>query len=231
VIDARTLGGHLARAAWLAVRSFLGTLALLTAAGITLAAASGYALWDRPAYALIAAGIALLEGVGAGAVLGAKRAVVVALAYALGKLRLGRALVQLVFDHLLGDLEGQEPGERGGLVVRQLERLPLARAERLLGRAVRAAAGEARTGGWLRRAIRARLLALVGKYTLTRFRDEGARHGGVDLLRVKEELEGQIDVALVNKVRGGLRLWTVLVIVGLPVVVAAQTYVAMALLK
>jgi len=231
VIDVRTLRGHLARTAWIGARSFLGTFLILTGAGVALAVVSYYFLRDHPWYGVIVAALAVVEGVGTGVVLGAKRAVVMAAAHALGTLRLGRALLRLTFEHLLGDVEGREPGERGGRVARGLERLPLAQAERLLSRAVGAAAGEADTGGWLRRALQARLLSMVQRYTLARFREDGARHGGVDLLRVRDEVEERVDEALVEKVRGGLRLWTALVILGLPAVVAAQTYVALALLK
>jgi hypothetical protein len=229
--DLLAFGNGLARTALVAVRSFVGTLAVLTAAGVALAAVSYYFLRDHPVYALLAAALAVVEGVATGVVLGAKRALVMALAHALGALRLGRALVRLVFDRLLGVAEGRAPGERGRRVARGIERLPLAQAEQLLARAVRLTAGEADAAGWWRRAIGARLLSLVQKYTLARFREEGARHGGVDLFKVREELEQQIDESLVEKVRGGLRLWTVLAIVGLPGAVAVQTYLALALLK
>jgi hypothetical protein len=36
---------------------------------------------------------------------------------------------------------------------------------------------------------------------------------------------------LILKVTAGLRLWTALVIIGLPLVVAAQTYIILALLR
>jgi hypothetical protein len=84
--------------------------------------------------------------------------------------------------------------------------------------------GRGAQGGWLRRTIQAKLLEAVRKYTLARFREEGAKHGGVDLLKMKEELERTVDDALVQRLCGGLRLWTVLVIVGLPLVVAIQTW-------
>src|SRR5690242_16944466 len=98
MVDVRSLGGHLARLAWVAVRSFVGTLAVLTAAGVALAAVSVYFLRDHTGYATIAALVAVAEGVATGVVLGAKRAIVMAVAHALGALRLGRALVRLIFD-------------------------------------------------------------------------------------------------------------------------------------
>jgi hypothetical protein len=228
----RSIGGHVADLAGVAVRSFAAALAVLTGAGVALAAVSFYVLRDRPGFALLAALLAFAEGIATGFVLGAKRAVVMTLAHALAVLRLGGRLVRLLFDRMLGAVPGGEAGERGGTVARALERLPLAQAERLLAAAVAGATGAADDeGGWLRRVVRARLLALVRKYTLARFRDEDARHGGVDLVQLKSELEERIDDALAARVRGSLRVWTALAVVALPAVVAAQTYVVAALLK
>jgi hypothetical protein len=104
-------------------------------------------------------------------------------------------------------------------------------AEKLLREAVRGQRGETEEEGWLRRALRERLLALVGEYTLARFREEEVAHGGVGLLRVEEELEGRIDESLVKRVRGSLPLWALLVMLGLPGGVPVQTYLVLALLK
>lgn len=230
-VDVRSIGGHLAGLSWVALRSFAATLFALTAAGVVLAGLSYFFLRGHHwLYGVVAAVVALVEAVTTGVVLGGKRAVAMALAYGLGRLRLGAALVRLVFDRMLGVADGQEAGERGGRIAQGLERLPLAQADERLAAAVRGLTGDAGQGGWLRRTIRARLLEAVRKYTLARFREEGPRHGGVDLLKVKEELERTVDDVLVDKVRGGLRLWTVLVIIGLPAVVAAQTYLVILIL-
>jgi hypothetical protein len=230
-VDIRSLGGHLASLAWVALRSFMGTLLVFMFAGLVLAGLSYYFLRDHHwVYGAITVALALIESVGTGIVLGAKRAGAMAMAHALGSLRLGRSLVRLVFERMLGVAEADELGERGGRIARSLERLPLAQAAQLLDSAVLSLAGEAEQAGWLRRKIRARLMEVVRKYTLARFRAEGAKHGGIDLLKLKEELEQTVDEALVQKVRGALRLWTALVIVGLPFVVAAQTWLILMLI-
>lgn len=224
-IDMRAIGGHLASLAWVALRSFAGTVLLLTLAGVLLAGASYYFLREQPAvYGVVAVVVALLEAVTVGVVLGAKRAVVAAVAHGLAALHLGRSLVGLVFDRMLGVTAEQGPGEPGGRLARGLERLPLAQADDLLSGAIQGLLGEAGQGGWLRQAILARLLGAVRKYTLARFREEGATHGGINLLKVREELEHSVDDVLVQKVRGGMRLWTVIAVVGLPLLVAAQTW-------
>lgn len=230
-LDLRSIGGHLASLAWVAVRSFVGTLFVLTLLGAVLAGLSYYFLREYPwFYGWIGAVLALIESVVIGFVLGTKRAVAMVVAQGLGSLRLGRSLVRLVFERMLGVAEGEDFGERGGRIARGLERLPVAQADELLSTAVRGVTGEAAQAGWLRRTIQAKLLEAVRKYTLARFREEGAKHGGVDLLKMKEELEQTVDDALVRKLCGGLRLWTVLVLIGLPLVVAIQTWILILLL-
>jgi len=224
-VDLRAAGGHLASLAWVAGGSFSGTLLIATSAGVVLAGLSYFFLREYHwSYGVLAIAAALVESAAAGVWLGGKRALTVAVAHALGKLHLGRSLVRLVFERMLNVGEGGEVGERGGRMTRGLERLPLAKADDLLTRAVRAVSGEIGQGGWLRRKVQGRSLEAVRKYTLARFRDEGASHGGIDLLKVKDELEQTIDSALMQKVRGGLRIPTVLAMIGLPLVVAVQTW-------
>jgi hypothetical protein len=221
----------LASLAWVALRSFLGTVVVLTLAGVVLAGLSYYVLREHHwIYGVIAVAVTLIESVTTGVILGAKRAVLMAVAHGLGSLRLGRSLVRLLFEQMLGVAGGEEMGERRGWITRGLERLPLAQADELLSGAIRQVTGDAAQGGWVRRTIQERLLKAVRTYTLTRFREEQAKYGGIDLRTVKDELEQTVDDVLVRKVRGGLRLWTALVLIGLPLVVAAQTWAAVMLL-
>jgi len=230
-VDVRSVATHSASLAWVALRSFMGTLVVLTLAGIVLAGLSYYFLREHHwIYGVIAVAVALIESVTTGFILGAKRAVVIAVAHGLGSLRLGRSLVRLVFARMLGVVGAEEMGGRGGRITRGLERLPLGQAEELLSGAVQDLTGDAAQGGWVRRKIQGRLLEAVRKYTLARFREERAKYGGIDLRKVSEELEQTVDDALVRKVRGGLRLWTALVIIGLPSVVAVQTWIIILLL-
>jgi hypothetical protein len=228
-MDVRAVGRGLARLGWVAVRSFALTLAILTVLGFGLAGLAYYVLRDAPLYGAIAALVAVVEAVTAGVVLGGKGAMVMALAEGLRVLGLGRLTVRLVFERMLGLDHGQH-GERGGALTRSLERLPIRQAEHALREAVNGLVAAPGEGGWLRRKLRQQLLRLVEKYTLARFREEDARHGGIDLVRVQAELEGRVDQLLVAKVRGGLALWTAAVAIGLPLAVAVQTYLFIALL-
>jgi hypothetical protein len=230
--ESRSVVSGVGGLAWVGLRSFIGTVLALTVFGVALAVGSFYALSDHRVYAFLAALVAVAESVAAGVVLGAKRGLALALAQGVRQLRLGSATVKLLFERLLGVCAEQQLGERGGRVARAAERLPLDRAEHYLAWAVRGTLRAEAGGitGRVRRRLQERLLGTVHRYTLARFREEGARHGGVDLLKVQADLEGRIDDLLLAKLRGGLMLWTVLVILGLPAAVAAHTYLMMALL-
>ncbi|MBY0526369.1 MAG: hypothetical protein K2R98_23450 [Gemmataceae bacterium] len=221
----RSISKSLAGLVWVAVRSFVGTLLVLTLAGLVLAAASGVWLHEHIGWwSLLAGGIALTEAIAAGVFLGAKRAIFMALMHALRKLGLGRKVVQVVFARLLGVSADQDVGERGGTIAKTIERVPLAQAERKLTQTVNDLLNApAEDAGWWRRKFQGILLRSVQKYTLARFRAEGAESGGVDLVKVQSELEDRIDDLILAKLRGGLNLWTLAVIIGLPLLVAAQT--------
>jgi hypothetical protein len=234
VVDLGSIWRGAAGLAVVALRSFLGTLLVLSVVGALLAAASAYFLRHQPLYASIAAAVAVAESVTAGILLGGKRAIVMTLVHGLVSLKLGRATVRLVFERLLGVTDSQEFGNRGGALAQVAERLPLAQAESCLTATVNqmlADPASASAGGWFRRQAQARLFRTMQRYTLARFREEGAQYGGVDLVKVRDELEATADSHLVSKLRGGLNLWTALVILGLPAAVFAQTYLLIALLN
>lgn len=226
--SAESIRGHLATLTWVALRSFAGTIFLLAVIGIWLAGVSYYVLSEQNwLYAFIAAVVAMIESLSAGVVLGVKRAMVLALVHGLATLKLGRSLVNLVFDRMLA----ASADSHVGTIARELERIPLAQAETMLSGAVNAIMGDISQSGWLRRQIQRRLLDAIRRYTLARFREEGATHGGIDLRRVRDEMKTSIDHALIQKLRGGLRLWTALVILVLPLVVATQIWVVLMLLR
>lgn len=230
-IDISVIGSNLARLAFVAIRSFVGTILVMTFAGGVLAALSYYFLREYQwFYGAIGVAVIVVESVIIGCVLGAKRAMIMAVSHGLGTLRLGKSLVRVIFERMLGIAEGEKVGQRGGRIVRGLEQLPLSQADKLLSNAVRGIASDTERGGWLRGKIQKRLLEAIRKLTLSQFREEEAEHGGIDLLKVKEELEQKVDDVLVEKVRRGLRFWTALAVIGLPVLVAVQTYVVILVL-
>jgi hypothetical protein len=235
MVDMRGIVGDVAGLMLVAVRSFLLTLLLLLFLGVALAAASYYIFsGSHWVYGLIAALVALIECVVVGIMLGAKRAVIVAVLHGLRKYHLGGAAVRLIFGRLLGVSAEGTHGERGGWATRTAERLPLAQAEQRLGNAihylVRAPTDSGLTG-WLRRRVQIRLTDTVGKLTLARFREEHAQHGGVDLAKVQTDLGDRIDSLLIGKLRGGINLWMVIALVGLPFQILVTDYIVLALLK
>jgi hypothetical protein len=217
-----------------AVRSFLGTLLLFFLLGIAMAAVSYYLLsglhWS---YGLIAAIIALLECVIVGIFLSGKRAVTVTVVHGLRKHRFGSTVVHLVFGRLLG-ISAEPAGERGGMLVRAVERLPLAQVEKRLNDTVRnivnAPSGGGLTG-WIRRRVQLRLVAAVRACTLARFREEAAQHGSIDLVKVQTDLGDRIDGLLIGKLHGGINLWTLCVLVALPVQILLVDFLVLSLMK
>lgn len=208
-----------------AFRSFAGTFAIGMVGGIVLAGIS----WSliRPqstGYALLAAGLAMVEAIAAATFLAGQRAVLSATARGLETFHLGGSVIRLIFDRINGPAvtEGENPS--GGRIAQGLERLPLARAEELLNGGVRSVLGDPAAGGGLRRMIHSRLVTLIGKYTLSRFRAADAEHGGIEVPKLRDELERTVDSALARKVRASRLVPTLLVAVGLPLVVAAQTW-------
>ncbi|HEY7315441.1 MAG TPA: hypothetical protein VH643_39290 [Gemmataceae bacterium] len=234
--DVRGILGDVAGLLLVAVRSFLLTLLFMVLLGVVLAAAS-YWILSSPhwGYGVIAALVALIECIVVGIILAVKRAVAVTLVHGLHKYQIASAAVRLIFGRLLGVAADETHGERGGWMTRTAERLPLSQAEKRLEKAIHGIVNAPSEGGsptsWLRRRVQTRLLGAVHKYTLAHFRDEDARHGGVDLVKVQTDLGARIDGIMIRKLRGGINLWTILVLVGLPVQILALAYVVLALVK
>ena len=74
---------------------------------------------------------------------------------------------------------------------------------------------------WFRRHLQGILIRLVQRVTLAAFRKEGEA-GGVDLVKVRADLEERVDGMLVDKLRRGLNRWTIGILLGLPLVVAVE---------
>lgn len=234
--DMRAILGDIAALLRVGVRSFVLTSLLMLLLGAVLAALSYWIFSGHHwVYGLIFALVALIECIVVGFVLAAKRAIAVTLNHGLRRYQLGGAAIRLIFDRLLGVTAEEAHGERGGWMTKTAERLPLAQAETRLQEAIRAhlhaPAVDGGASGWLRRRLQARLLGAIHKYTLARFRDEDAQHGGVDLVRVRDDLGERINGMLLSKLRGGINVWTAAVLIGLPVQVLALDYIVLAFLK
>jgi hypothetical protein len=166
----------------------------------------------------------LIECVVVGIVLAGKRAGAMALIHGLRAHRLGEATVRWLFQRLLGITADQPHGQRGGTAAQVAERIPLAQLENRLSTAIRDALGEEAAGGslptWLRRRLQRRLLGMVQKYTMARFREADSEYGGVDLAAVRAEIESSIDNRLIQSLKHGVNVWTAVALVFL----IAQVY-------
>ncbi|MCK6544448.1 hypothetical protein L6R52_01130 [Myxococcota bacterium] len=200
-----------------AAKSFFVSTAGMIAAGVVTAAiaagiASPVAAWHGAIAAL--ATVALFGGLGA--YLALQRAVGGAILAALEELGLGKKLLDKLFGQLLQVRDTEQHAERGISVARVAERLPLKTAESLLttavDRFVAAEEGARGPGAWLRRRISTGLMKKIEALTLGRFRDADAREGGVDLVKVRDELAEKVDEAAADQVRGMLLRVTLLAV-------------------
>ena len=87
-------------------------------------------------------------------------------------------------------------GERGGLAIKVVERVPLAQAEDKLRRAVKALLDADGKAGFFRKQLQAELISKIEAVTLASFRKEGTKQGGLDLMEVRKQLQTDLDKRL-----------------------------------
>jgi hypothetical protein len=192
-----------------ALGSFVRTIAVSVAATPLLAAlcavVAANGSWVR---GVLGALVGIVAGGIAGVMLAGKRAIFSALMEGLGRLGLGNRAVGLVFDGLLKVNEEEVHGDRGVQPARLAERVPLADAENRLSMVVQRLCNASDEGrgirAWLRRKIQQRLLGLVEQVTLSRFREQGAQAGGVDLIKVRDELSALADRKVSELAQGAI---------------------------
>lgn len=202
-----------------ALKSFFATTAgMIVLTGLVMI---GCVVINRDAggWAMLAAGgLALLVGAVAGWLLAVKRAVTGALAHALVKLGLGERAMRMIFERMLGVHAEMAHGERGHHVAQKAERLPLREAEQRLRGVVDSLVAEraAKQGvrAFFARKIRDSALRRVEQITLAEFRKEDASHGGVDLVKVREDLGARIDSLAGDAVGAAAKKVTLLAIGG-----------------
>ena len=187
----------------------------IVGAGLTLALAAGCWLIGAsaaPARGWAAALAAIALALPAGALIAWQRALAAGASGLVRDLGLARRVVDALFASFPG------AGVAAGL--------PLADAEARLCGAARAYV-PGTEGGALRAAIEKRLVAIVEKLTLARFRAAG---GGVDPARVRDELVARAGVLVTDRIEGGARTSTILLASG-TVVVAVAIAVALRVVR
>lgn len=171
------------------LRTTLGMFVLtsiLAGVAYKIAAQSG-----SPMRSFLAVVLVFVLGAALGGILAVKRAVLQALRQGVSRLQLGQRTFGALFARILG-LSGAKgvgmAGERGGAVAKIVEKLPLARAEQLLSEAVAGLYKEGGVSGFFRTRLHRAIVERVAAITLARLRAEGAQAGGVDLIKVRDEL-------------------------------------------
>lgn len=146
--------------------------------------------------------------------LGLKLALATVIVAAVRRFQVASRVLSVVF----GTME-RLLGERA---MGKMQRVPLRRAEEVLGKAILPLAAPEATAGWFRRwvlgSVHRQLLKLVAAITLAEFRRADAQDGGIELDVVRERLAGKIDRLVEKRVLGGAQKLAALV-AGLSIVV------------
>ncbi|MFO0579550.1 MAG: hypothetical protein U1A78_36595 [Polyangia bacterium] len=197
------------------LRSTLGTLFL---AALLLGGAYYIASRNPHGHPLVAVLITFIACLILGTMLVIKRTVLAALRFGIARLQLGQRTVGALFARALGvqPADAAQAGERGNLLARTVERLPLAQLETKLRDAasfLRSEAGGAR--GFLLGRLHRMLVDKVESVTLSRLRAEGEQAGGIDVIKVRDELSAGIESRLLGMVDGMMMKFTVLLVLAM----------------
>jgi hypothetical protein len=215
MVDLRPFLEGTAEALRPALKAFFLTAVVMSLVALIVGAAS---------YAIAADGVVLRGALAAlvalalctvlGFTLSWKRALGAGILQVVRTRRLAGGLVAAVFERLLGMGEQGAPGGRDGRLAQAVTRLPLNEAAKRLRFAVihqvRAAPQGGGMRGFLRRKIEARLLGAIERLTLARFRDEMNATGGIDLVKVRDELASAADALIADQIEGALLKATLL---------------------
>ena len=159
-----------------------------------------------PMQSAIAVLIVLALGAVLGGMLAVKRAVLTALRQGVQRMKLGERTVGALFTRIFS-----LPGAQAVRV------LPLDKAEALLRDAVAGLYKEGGVSGFLRVRLHNALVERIETITLSRFRAEGEKAGGIDLNKVRDELSVKSDELLCNVFDKALTKITVLILLALGV--------------
>jgi hypothetical protein len=229
MVDLRSIWGHVGALAWVAFRSFAGTLSLFVVVGLILGSISYVCLKEYGSYAWTLAVVVMVESVVIGLFLAGKRAILLAIATGVGRAQLGGEVLRLCMNNLLNVSQDGSFGERGSRAAVAVERLPLAQVEQRLARVVEeftsCSISSGRFTKWFWQTLHRRLLRVVQAVTMAQFREQESKEGGVDLVKVQSELGPKIDKLVIIKLTQGFNRWTAALFVALILLVFAQIYI------
>jgi hypothetical protein len=229
MLDLRSIWGHVGAVAWVALRSFAGTLSIFVVVGLILGAVAYVCLKEYRSYSWALSVVVVVESVVIGLFLGGKRAILLAIATGIGRAQLGSEVLRLCMTKLLNVSQDDSFGERGSRAAVAVERLPLSQVEQRLARVVeeftRCSISSGRFTKWFWQTLHRRLLRMVQTITLAQFREQDSKEGGVDLVKVQSELGPKIDQLIIIKLTRGFNRWTAALFFALILLVFAQIYI------
>lgn len=164
--------------------------------------------------AVVGALLVLVLGAILGSMLSVKRAVLTAVREGAKAHRLGQRTVTGLFSRLLGVKDGERsPGVIGATA----EKIPLGRAEQLVKDAAARLVSEGEKAGFFRARLHRMIVQRVESLTLSRFRAEENAGGGIDLLKVRDELSTTVEDKLLGILDGMMLKLTLLICLGFAV--------------
>ncbi len=220
---------------WIPVRYFLTSFMCVFIVGLVLAGiVFAFLANESPWVGLVGALLTLLEAIIIGLVWARKRALLLTVVHGLEKYRIGSAVTHLIFGRLLGVPERHDVLEPISVRVVKEEIVPLSQAERELGGAVEKLRETPRVpttvGELVRYWTQSLVLAVIEKYAVARFREAGMKDGRVNLVKLRDEMENQVDGFLIGSLKRRLWLSMVLVMVAFPAQVLIMLACALAFL-
>lgn len=217
--DARQVLNAAADIAGPALASFFKTALLMSLLAIGMGIASYFIASDGSTLRGLLAVLAALIACGViGFTASWKQALAGGALALLRKQKIASLLLSVVFDKALGISDESQAGARGGQLAQRIERIPLNDAVSKLRLAVihriKAAPMGGGLSGMLRRKAEATMLGYLEQISLARFRDEANREGGVDLLKVRNELANTIDEMIIDRIGSAMLKTTLLLAAG-----------------
>jgi hypothetical protein len=206
--------------AFLRTAAGMFTLSILLSIVVYKIAAAGGSPWK----AMVAVLLVLVLGAILGGMLSVKRAVLFALREGARAQRLGQRTLDALFGRLLGVKSGEQATGVGAVV----EKVPLGRAEQLAKDAAAGLIREGKSTGFFRARLHRMLVEKIESITLTRFRAEESAAGGIDLIKVRDELGASVEEKLLGIIDGMMLKFTALICLGFS---ASAILIALAIQK
>lgn len=162
--------------------------------------------------AFVATLLVMVLGAILGMMLSVKRAVLAAVREGARSQRLGQRTLDALFSRVLGVKDG---AKSTGIVGSAAEKIPLGRAEQLAKDAAAGLISEGANSGFFRSRLHRLIVGRIEALTLSRFRAENDAAGGVDLVKVRDELANTVEEKLLGLIDGMMLKLTLLLCLGL----------------